>query len=254
MQALAQADLFGPGSQFASGDRAMIEGLQVVGYHLAGSQLSELQRFVDAHDDFAADVQLCTAGRDHRDLRLVLEDEISHRVGQHGIACQVQAGFARHLQEIADTVFHEPADQAQAMGTAHRGDRTAQPPFGLARHGGQWLDVQTLACQVACIVWGAYHRDAALTQPFGTRPVQMVEVASLAVGDQAVRHRVQQRRGLTGQVDHGVSAAVAEEPQGWVREPLPQHGVDEDSMTGQLTHEGGISDLVDFHHDPANVL
>ena len=94
-------------------------------------------------------------------------------------------------------MLHEPADPAAPMQAGDGRDvPTAQE--GLPAGTGQRLHHQATCGEVVRIAGHAGDGRAAPAQELLARPVQVIEVAALAMGDEGMRHAAQQGIGPLG--------------------------------------------------------
>ncbi len=149
---------------------------------------------------------------------------------------------------VAHTVLHEPTHQTVAVGAAHRADAAFEKGHAFGVSLGKGLHPQAALAQIWCIVWGADDGNPTLAQPALADGVQVVEVALLAVRDQAVGHLVQNAVGFGGQRHGGVAFTHAVEQTQWGQGAAwGQHGVDQHMAFAQVQDQGGIAELGDAH-------
>lgn len=174
--------------QLRSGDRAMADRFKMVGNYHAPTQSREFKHFIYAHDDLVADVETCAPCGNDADLRLMPQDELPNGRSEKGVASQIQAGLAGHLDQIANAVLHQLPDQPLAMRAPDRADKPTQEPAWLLMMVRKRLDVQPSFREMRRIMRGADDWGLPLSKPVLGCPIEVVEVAFLAVRDQAVRY------------------------------------------------------------------
>src|SRR5207253_5261735 len=118
--------------------------------------------------------------------------------------------FVWYFDQIPDTMLHQLADQPKTMGATDGSDLAAEKRIRLLMIVRQGLDVQSALPQITGIVRRPDHRDSFLSQPLFRCSIEMVEVAFLAVGNQAMGHRFERLRCRFRQLDHGVALPRAE--------------------------------------------
>ncbi|KJK23273.1 hypothetical protein UB46_17210 [Burkholderiaceae bacterium 16] len=166
----------------------------MIGNHRVRRQAGEFDDLVDAHDDVATHIESRTSGGYDADLRAMVRNELPDRWREYGIAAQVEAGLIRHLDQIADPVLHQLADQATAVRAANRANPTAHEGVGLPMRFRQRLDIQSAFGQMAGIVRCADDRKLPIAQPIFGRAIQMIEMTFLAMRYQAMGDRLKRCR------------------------------------------------------------
>ncbi|MOA16713.1 hypothetical protein D3C78_1369410 [compost metagenome] len=144
-------------------------------------------------------------------------------------------------------MLHQLADQAQPMGASNGANSAAQEWVGLVMGLGERLDIQATLGEVGGVMGCADDRDLFFPQPLLGCAIQMVEMAFLTVGDQAMGDRIEVCRCRGRKRHQWITLCGTKQAKRRQRALASEHRVDEHAIRAEFKNERGVTDLLDVH-------